>query len=366
MQNDNDTGAFSVLILLLLLGWALFAYSDRILVLWQHSMLFFGRGWSWLADTQLGALLMRGLNRDPALIKQITSGVAVLDGPALKALSYSGAYQYGEYMHRLTTLVVSPLLIFIGIRLHKHASMDADVFGIIKGVPAIAQVLAKGAGRGWMREIKDLSKHPLFEGPINLQAPITPWRLATLYGIANIDDYRQLQAFDMGRAVRVFSKTLGRPFTSVEDLEKGPLGEIWKRLLNQIPPKERPGAIAFALKGHIYEKTIIVALMRGMGQTMIVDPGPLQIIRYKDIAMFDAMCSVGRRTCYASGSGILGQYRYEVSLYNATTQKGAMKPEPEIGAQWAANWLKEALETDPFESPWIETEDIWKEFDPMY
>lgn len=366
MQNDNDTGFFAVVILILLGLWLLFHYNDKVLLLWQASMVFFGQGAAWLAGTEVGIKLMHALDRDPATIQKIAASVGKLDAAGLKSLDYAGAYKYGDYLHRVTTLVLAPVMIYIGLRLHKHSSMDNSAFGVIVGVPAMAKVLANGAGRGWMREVKDLTKAPLFEGPIAEQAPITPWRLAMMYGIAQVDEYRQLKAFDMERAAKFYEGTLGNLFTSVEALSKGSMGELWQRLLSQIPAGERKSAIDYAVKGHLYEKTVVIALFRGMNKSMIVDPGPLQVIRYKDLAMFDALFSASRRTSFAAGAGIMGQYRYEVALYNATKPKGAMKPEEKTGAQWGAQWLEEALRTDPFESPWCEGDDVWKNFDPMY
>ncbi|WP_455233566.1 hypothetical protein [Geopseudomonas aromaticivorans] len=367
MQNDNDTGAIAYVILLIIVLWLLYAYNDKILAIWQFIFVGIGHVVAWIASTDLGAQLVVALKRDPAKIQAIPAYIATLDAAGLKKLDYMGAKQYGDYLHRISTIVIGPALIYFGMKLHKHSSMDSAVYGIYVGVPAIAKQLAKGAGRYWMSEVKDLSKVPLYEGPMSLQAPITPWRFAVMYNLVTTDEFKQVVTFDMQRAISAYEKTLGRRFKSIAELEAGPLGEVWRRVINQLPAKEHKTAGEVVSRGHIYEKTVIISLMLAMGRTQLVDAAPLQAVtRYKDLAMFDAICSVGRRTAFAAGGAIMAQYRYERAIYNSTSKKGALTPDPGVGAIWAARELEEAVRTDPMEMPWCEESDIWKNFDSSY
>jgi len=360
-SRDND-----LWVLIILIAGAIFLFwhfTDKILGVWQAIIVPVGNLVAWIASTELGAMVARLLKQDPETLARIPPYIQGLGPEQLKTLGYSGAKRYGDYVHRWTTLVLSPAMIFVGWRLLKHSTQDGAMFGVIVGVPAMARKLATGIGREWMANVKDLTKAAMFEGAIGDQAPITPWRLAELYGLAKVDDNRHLLELDRTRTHQVFLRTLGRRFTSIADLQAGPYGWLWTELMSQIRKDERKSACDYALRGHLYEKTVIIALMRGMIQTMIVNIGPLAPLRHKDLAFYDAVSSVGRRTCYAAACGIMAQYRYEVELLR--TAKGKINPELGKGADWAVDWLEEALVTDPYEQPWFESDDIWLDFEPM-
>ncbi|MFK4136599.1 hypothetical protein ACI2KR_30675 [Pseudomonas luteola] len=361
--SSEDGGAVSVIIFVIAIIFLIFHFSDRILSIWQHAIVPVAYCWGWLAETPIGQQLMPLLHRDPQVVARIPAYLASLGPEQLKALSYSGAKQYGDYVHRFTSLIVGPALIIIGFRCYRHNRMsDPRMFKVIMGIPAITDVLKSMPGREWMRDVVDASKLPLFSGKIALQAPITPWRMAELYGLYKMDESNKLTAFDRDKACAIYQNTVGRPFTSIEALAKGPYARLWAELMSQLPKEDRESAAKAATKGHLYEKTVIIGLIRMMGQIMIVNYGPLTFMRYRDIAFYDALCSCGRRVSLAAGAGIMGQFRHEVEVYRAS--KGSIAPTLTAGSEWAADWLEEALRTDPFERPWVETDDIWADFDP--
>ncbi|HGP3158561.1 TPA: hypothetical protein ACLG1R_003244 [Pseudomonas aeruginosa] len=362
-QDNQESGIIALAILIALAIFLFWHYADRILGLWQILIVPVARFVAWFASTDIGGELAKLLKQDPKTLARIPEYVGHLSPEQLKQLGFGGAKRYGDYVHRWTTLVVGPLMIFTGWRLMKHRDQSGAVFGVIEGVPALAKKLSEGSGREWMKQVKDLTKVAMFDGPIGQQAPITPWRWAEIYKLAKTDEQRQLVELDHERTRRTYLKTLGRRFTSIEALQKGPNGWIWNELMKQVRDDERKSVADYAIRGHLYEKTVIITLLRGMTTTMIVNFGPLQPLRHKDLAFFDAICSVGRRTCFASASGILGQYRYEVEMLRAS--KGKIAPEPGRGVEWAVAWLEEALRTDPYEQPWFESDDIWLDFDPM-
>lgn len=363
-SNADDAGAISILLLFLGLLYGLWYYSDRILDVWRDVIVPIAQLWAWVSTTELGASLARTLNRDPAKLQAIPAYLASLSPQQLKAAGYAEAKLYGDYVHRFTSLILGPAMLYVAYRFHQHSKMmDPLMFRVISGIPAITSTIKKMPGREWMNDVIDTSKLPLFEGKIGFQAPITPWRMAEIYKLVEVDERDQVKAFDKERAAAVYAKTLGPKFTTVANLEKGAYGRAWNALMAQIPAADRKAAAQAAIKGHLYEKTVIIALIRQMSRLMIVDYGPLMFMRYIDIAFFDAICSCGRRTAFAAGCGIMGQFRHEVSMYLAS--KGAVQPEEAAGAMWAADWLEEALNTDPMEKPWEESQDIWADFDPM-
>lgn len=366
MNNSNaeDSGAIAMLLLLLVLIWGIWYYSDHILDAWRSLIIPVAQFWAWVSSTELGGQLSAMLGREPAKLQAIPPYLESLTPEQLKEAGFSEAKKYGDYVHRFTSLIVSPLMLFVAYKFLQHSKMmDPKMFGVIKGIPAITKVIKQMPGREWMRDIADASELPMYEGPIGLQAPITPWRLARLYALVEIDEKGQLASFNSERAADVYRKTLGAEFKGIDVLRKGPYGRAWTALINQVPAKDRDAATKAAIKGHLYEKTVIIALIRQMSRLMVVDYGPLMFMRYKDVAFFDAIRSCGRRTAFASGAGIMAQFRHEVSMYNAS--KGKVSPEPFAGPLWAADWLEEALNTDPMEEPWAESQEIWDQFDPM-
>ncbi len=362
-SNADDAGAISILLLFIALLYGLWYFSDEILNVWRNMLVPVSYAWAWFSATDVGAMLAKALGREPAKLQAIPPYLASLTPEQLKAAGYGEAKKYGDYVHRFTVLIVSPLMLLLAYRFHQHSKMmDPVMFGVISGIPAITKTIKKMPGREWMNDVIDASKMPLFDGKIGFQAPITPWRMATLYGLVTVDEKNQVTAFDKERAAEVYVKTLGPRFKSLADIEKGPYAQAWAALMKQIPSQDRAAAAKAALKGHLYQKTAVIALIRQMSRLMVVDYGPLMFMRYKDIAFYDAICSCGRRTAFAAGAGIMGQFRHEVSMYLAS--KGTVQPEPMSGAMWAADWLEEAVRTDPMEKPWEESQDIWEDFDP--
>ncbi|MDC6536513.1 hypothetical protein LN429_15520 [Pseudomonas syringae] len=362
-NGSDDAGAISVLIAFAALIFLLYHFSDRILGIWQWLIVPVSQVWGWLATTEIGQQLMPLFKRDPATVHKIPEYLASLQPAQLKAMGYVEAKRYGDYVHRFTTLIFSPILIYAGYRCFKHSRMqDPQMFRVVVGIPSIVQLIKQMPGREWMNDVVDASKMDLFGGKIALQAPLTPWRMAEIYNLCEVDDKKQLVRFETEKAAAVFNLTLGPLFTTIEALEKGKYGRAWNTLIKQIPPQDREKAAIAATKGHLYEKTVIIGLIRMMGRLMIVEFGPLSFLRYQDVAFFDAVCSCGRRTSFVAGSGIMGQFRHEVEIYN--TSKGTMKPELDAGGRWAAAWLEEALRKDPYERPWVESDDIWASFDP--
>jgi hypothetical protein len=362
-QASDDAGAISIAIAICGAIFLLYFFSDRILSIWQSVIVPIGYGWAWVAGTDFGAQVMALVKRDPQTMIKLPAYLAHLSPEQLKEMGYSEAKRYGDYIHRMTSLLVGPALIYVGFRFLRHSRMDDHtMFGVYMGIPAIVAVIKRFPGREWMQDVVDASKMDMFSGKISLQAPITPWRYAELYGLATTDERGQLVAFDSDKAAAVLQLTLGPRLTTVEALEKGKNGRVWTELMKQIPPSDRKTAAVTATKGHLYEKTAIIGLLRLMSRVMIVDYGPLSFLRHMDIALFDAVASCGRRTALAAGCGIMGQFRHEVEIFTAA--KGAMKPEPDAGCKWGAAWLEEALITDPYERPWTESDDIWASFDP--
>ena len=88
-------------------------------------------------------------------------------------------------------------------------------------------------------------------------------------------EMKKIKRFDREKAAAIFNQTLGQEFTTIEALEKGKYGRVWKALINQLPAQDRKAASQAATKGHLYEKTVIIGLIRMMGRVMIVDYGPL-------------------------------------------------------------------------------------------
>lgn len=362
-SHADDAGAISIFLLFVGLLYGLWYFSDRILDVWRDVIVPVAHAWAWVSTTEAGASLAKLFHRDPAKLQAIPAYLASLTPEQLKAAGYGEAKKYGDYVHRFTSLLVAPLMLIAAYRFHQHAKMMNPVmFGVISGIPAITRVIKKMPGREWMNEVIDASEKPLFSGEIGFQAPITPWRLATLYGLVELDEKDQVKSFDKERAATVFAKTLGAQFKTLDDIEKGQYAKLWAALMKQVPAADRPAAARAALKGHLYQKTAVIALIRQMSRLMVVDYGPLMFMRYKDIAFYDAICSCGRRTAFSAGAGIMGQFRHEVSMFLAS--KGTVQPEPQAGALWAADWLEEAVRTDPMEKPWEESQEIWDDFDP--
>lgn len=363
-SNADDAGAISIFLLFVAMLYGLWYFSDRILDVWRDGIVPIAHAWAWVSTTEVGAALAKFFNRDPAKLQAIPAYLASLTPEQLKAAGYGEAKKYGDYVHRFTALIIAPLMLYTAYRFHQHAKMMNPVmFGVIEGIPAITKTIKKMPGREWMNDVIDASTLPLFEGQIGFQAPITPWRMATLYGLVEVDEKNQVKSFDKERAAAVFAKTLGPTFKTVTDIEKGPYARAWAALMKQVPDGDRAAAAKAAAKGHLYQKTAVIALIRQMSRLMVVDYGPLMFMRYKDIAFYDAICSCGRRTAFSAGAGIMGQFRHEVSMYLAS--KGAVQPEPQAGALWAAGWLEEAVKTDPMEKPWEESQEIWEDFDPF-
>jgi hypothetical protein len=360
---SDDAGAISVAIAVCAAIFLVYFYSDRILSVWQAAIVPVSYCWAWLAKTDPGALLMTWIKRDPEVMAKLPDYLAQLTPQQLKDMGYVEAKRYGDYIHRVTTLIAGPLFIYGGFRFYKHSRMlNPQMFKVYEGVPAITAVIKTFPGREWMSDVVDASRMNLFEGKIGLQAPITPWRFAEIYKLIEVDERNALKSFDKEKAAAVLQQTVGPKFTSIKALETGSYGRIWRTLMAQIPESDRKNAAIAATKGHIYEKTVIIGLLRMMSRVMVVDYGPLTFLRYQDIAFYDAVCSCGRRVGLVAGSGIMAQFRHEVEVYMAA--KGAMKPEEDAGGRWAADWLEEALKTDPYERPWTESDDIWASFDP--
>ncbi|HCL3477147.1 TPA: hypothetical protein N2A87_006967, partial [Pseudomonas aeruginosa] len=230
----QESGLIAVAILIALAIFLFWHYADRILGLWQMLIVPVARFVAWFAGTDLGGELAKLLKQDPKILARIPEYVGHLSPEQLKQLGFAGAKRYGDYVHRWTTLVVGPLMIFTGWKLMKHRDQNGAVFGVIEGVPALAKKLSEGSGREWMQQVKDLTKVAMFDGPIGQQAPITPWRWAEIYKLAKTDDQRQLVELDHERTRRTYLKTLGRRFTSIDALQKGPNGWIWTELMKQI------------------------------------------------------------------------------------------------------------------------------------
>ncbi|HFD3911833.1 TPA: hypothetical protein ACF3SN_007196, partial [Pseudomonas aeruginosa] len=171
-QDSQESGLIAVAILIALAIFLFWHYADRILGLWQMLIVPVARFVAWFAGTDLGGELAKLLKQDPKILARIPEYVGHLSPEQLKQLGFAGAKRYGDYVHRWTTLVVGPLMIFTGWKLMKHRDQNGAVFGVIEGVPALAKKLSEGSGREWMQRVKDLTKVAMFDGPIGQQAPI--------------------------------------------------------------------------------------------------------------------------------------------------------------------------------------------------
>jgi len=280
-------------------------------------------------------------------------------GGALASRDSSGftghlVWKVSEYLGRVLRWFLAPLLIVLSWdalsysrRYRRHFANGAELFRYVQS----------NFGR-YLARVENALKADLYRGPHAVAK--TEWRWAADNQCLKSDD-----SLDEERALVAFRAQLGPHFTAWEALLKGQRGWIAKEILSWLKsPSDRQDVIGYAIRGHRYESTVLLALLLGARRFGVVPCMAFAGLRRSDRALWYAIESTGRRLPFYEGAGIVAQYEYEMALL--AVGKGQYSPQ-EGRVEGVVAGLKVALETEVKDAPAALGQadpGMWASYDP--
>lgn len=352
-EQDLDFLLWGSLVAIAALGFFLWYMKEDLIAAWQAFMLPQAAAVSAFAKTEIGQKLVRMMGDEPQAVHQVYHWLATTSPSQIPVEHVKSV---SHFLARYVNFVLVPLLALLAIAAYRMTGEGAsphskrlhnyrDMFHYAKqGIPFL---------RDWK----------LIEGDVDLYdsshpAPQTPWRFAMQHKLWSKDT----RTLDEEGAARVFIGQLGRRFTTFEDLCQTDLKWVVDILLERIPRKHHKDVIAYSTRGHLYDYTVIIAMLFAARRFGVVECIWFNRLLFssKHRPLFFAISSAGRKVAFVEGAGITAQYEYEMAIQGL--KMASVKPVAER-VQGAVEALAEALEHDPEEFPW-EADSIWNEFDP--
>lgn len=128
---------------------------------------------------------------------------------------------------------------------------------------------------------------------------------------------------DFQRTAECFIKQLGNIFTYIEDLINQPYGWAAIKIIQFIPEKYRAKNLEEISQRHLYDFTILIALLESARKYGVV-PSSLFIRLKNDYpSLWYGLNNLGRKVAFVEGAGLSAQYAHEVFQH----EHGNKKPE---------------------------------------
>jgi len=355
-RNNGLSDAQQMLLWLLgILGAALlFALlKPDLLRLWRAAAVWHARILGELDDTALGHAFYSTVGVRGDQLAKLGRALASRD-PA----GFSGdlVWRVSEYIGKVVRWFLAPILILLcwdvlsyPKRFRQHFANGAALFRYVQ----------RNFGR-YLRRVENALKSDLYTGPHAVAK--TTWRWATENGCLKADD-----SLDEARALAVLRSQLGPPFTRWDALLHGRNGWIAREVLSHLSsPEDQAGVIAYAIRGHRYESTVILALLLAARRFGVVPCMAFAGLRRVNRALWYAIESAGRRLPFIEAAGILAQYEYEMALLSV----GQGRQTPQEGrVESAIAGVKVALQSELKELPPGAVAQgtqlgVWADYDP--
>lgn len=335
-------------IVILAVGFAML--KPDLLRLWQRAAVWHAEVLAQVDDNPVGRAFYSVIGANGDQMGKLGEVLASRD-----ASGFSGdlVWKVSEYIGKVLRWFLAPILILLSWdvltypkRYRRHFANGAALFRYVQA----------NFGR-YLARVENALKEDLYKGPHAVAK--TEWRWAIENKCVRPDD-----SLDEERAIDALRAQLGTPFTTWDALIKGKNGWIAKEILGFLKSKtDQEGVTAYAIRGHRYESTVLVALLLAARRFGVVGCMTFTGLRKVDRSMWYALESAGRRLPFFEASGIMAQYEYEMALL--AVGKGQHKPH-EGRVESAIAGLKEALESQVNYAAAPEQADqgVWANYDP--
>lgn len=325
-------------------------YKPEMLRLWQRVAVWHTEVLSQVDDSSVGSAFYGVIGANGDQMAQLGAKLSRVDATTL---SKDTIWKVSEYIGKVLRWFLAPILILLAWDVIKYPTRYRRRFA---NGAALFQYVKRNFGRYLARADNGL-KADLYKGEYAVAK--TPWQWCVEHQCVSDDEQ-----LDEHKAIGVLRQQLGPRFTTWDALMKGERGWIAKEILGFLKSKsDRDGVISFATRGHIYESTVLVALLLATRRFGVVSCMVFAGLRRTNRALWYALESAGRRVAFVEGAGILAQYEYEMALHH----KGKGKVAAQEGRVEAAlSGLREALEFEVKESSEQEKADtgVWADYDP--
>jgi hypothetical protein len=325
-------------------------YRPELLRFWQRAAVWHTQVLSLVDDVGPGRAFYNLIGVSGDQMVQLGTKLASIDAALLNKQT---VWNVSEYIGRVLRWFLGPLLILLALdvmnypkRYRRHFPNGAALFNYVK----------THFGRHLARADNGL-KADLYKGEHAVAK--TPWQWCVEHQCVSANEM-----LDAPKAIAVLRRQLGPLFTTWDALIKGERGWIAKEILGFLKSKaDQDGVIVFATRGHIYESTVLVALLLGTRRFGVVSCMHFAGLRRRNRALWYALESAGRRVAFIEGAGILAQYEYEMALHSKG--KGQLSAQ-EGRVEAAISGLNEALEFEVKEVTEQEkaSTGVWADYDP--
>jgi len=324
--------------------------KPELLRLWQTTAVWHAQVLSRVADNAAGRAFYSVIGVSGDQLDRLGRALSSRD-----AAEFSGhfVWKVSEYLGKILRWFLAPLLILLSWdaltyprRYRRHFSNGAALFRYVQ----------TNFGRH-LRRVENALKADLYTGPHAVAK--TEWRWAAENKCLKPDD-----SLDEERALVALKAQLGPEFTTWDALLKGKRGWIAREILGYLKTKsDQDGVTAYAIRGHRYESTVLMALLLAARRFGVVPCMAFAGLRKVDRSLWYAIESTGRRLPFYEGAGIIAQYEYEMALL--ALGKGEYTPQPGR-VEAVIPGLKGALETEVKETPALAQADqsTWASYDP--
>jgi len=351
-SGELSDGQQMLLWILCIVGTAvLFAIlRPHLLSLWQVAAVWHAETLSRVDHSAIGHAFYSAIGASGDHLGKLGQALASRDSSG-----FSGdlVWRVSEYIGKVLRWFLAPPLILLAWDVLSYPRRYRRHFGNGAGLFRYVQATF---GR-YLARVENAINADLYQGPHAVAK--TEWRWATENKCVRPDD-----SLDEERALVALRSQLGTLFTTWNALIKGKNGWIAREILGYLGSNsDREGVIAYAVRGHRYESTVLVALLLAARRFGVVPCMTFAGLRKIDRPLWYALESAGRRLAFVEAAGIMAQYEHEMALLAAG--KGEHRPH-EGQVQAAIAGLKSALETEAKDqsSRALADRGVWANYDP--
>jgi hypothetical protein len=326
------------------------AYKPELLRLWKNAAVWHAHTLSKVDGNAAGRAFYSAIGTDGEYLEKLSKGLERVDH---RNLTKAQVWAVSDLIGKTLRWFLAPILLLLAWDMLRYPKRYRRNFP--NGV-ALFRYVQKNFGQHLARADNALNAD-LYKGDHAVAR--APWQWCIENKCVKADEQ-----LDEPKAIEALRKQLGAPFSSWDALLKGKNGWIAKEILGHLKSNsDREGVTTFAIRGHRYESTVLIALLLATRRFGVVSCMVFSGLRKTDRALWYAIESAGRRVAFVEGAGIMAQYEYEMALINI----GKGKHTPQEGRVEAAlTGLKESLELEVKETRTDAPSDasVWASYDP--
>ena len=223
-------------------------FKPELLKLWQRCAVWHANVLSDIGDNGLMRGFYQKIGTSSESLARLAHQLAKHDATSF---TKETVWKVSEYIGKILRWFIAPALAVIAWDMLSYPKRYRRHFA--NGV-ALFRYVQTNFGR-YLARAENALKSDLYAGPHAVAK--TPWQWVSANKCVKADE-----ALDEARALEALRGQLGPKFTTWAALVKGPRGWIATEILNYLSVKsDRDGVKAFAIRGHAYESTVLVALL---------------------------------------------------------------------------------------------------------